>query len=142
MFAITTVAFLRFSPPGRFLTIVWNETFWKAQGITHYRYTFRNVSFANADNIYDARIEVRDGRAVSVVRLDTQTVVDPRVFANYDTMPKVFTQIKKFAAGNPVVYWVRYQWGTGVPEEIKVEFSFRSTDDTYRITIKDFEALP
>jgi Family of unknown function (DUF6174) len=132
---------LLFSQPGRLMIIAWHERLWTMAAISHYRYTVRNVSFANVNHLYGVRVEVRDGHAISLVRADTHKPVDPELFAEYATIPQVFVRLRQFVLANPARYWVRYHGATGVPEEISIDFSSSTTDDEYVITITDFEVV-
>lgn len=133
---------LLFSRPGRLLTITWNEALWNRRDPSHYHYTFQNVSFANINHLYAVDIEVRDGQAVSIVRRDTRTPVDPTIFAEYDTIPKIFVRLKAFAMSDPAIYWMHYTWGNGVPKRITINGSLNAVDDEYRMTISNFKELP
>jgi hypothetical protein len=132
---------LLFSTPGRLLLLDWNQAQWQRQHIRHYRYTFKNVSFANANNIYDVVIEVKDGQTVSLSKKSDGAPVAMAIFHDYSTIPKIFQRLHTIIEQAPFMCVVRYQFQTGIPVSADIDFSPRTTDDEYSLTLTDFEVL-
>ena len=132
---------LLFSTPGRLLLLDWNQAQWQRQDFRHYRYTFKNVSFANANNIYDVVIEVKDDQTVSMTKKSDGTPVAMALFQDYNTIPKIFQRLHTMVEHDPFTCIIRYQFQIGIPISADIDFSPRTTDDEYYLTLTDFEVL-
>ena len=134
---------LLFTTPGRLLILNWNEAQWQRQALRHYRYTFKNVSFANANAnaLYEVVIEVDDDQTLSMTRKSDGTAVRMALFQDDNTIPKLFQKLHAMVEHNPRTYLAQYQPQTGIPVYVNIDFSSTTTDDGYVLTVTDFQVL-
>ena len=139
---LIVATFLLFSAPGRLAIVRWNEAVWDYRAIRHYRYTFKNESFAFAHYLDGVVIEVHDNQTISLIRKSNNHPIDPAIFREYDTMPKYFQRLAAIIGRHPTKYIALYDLQTGVPRYVTIDFSASTTDDEYILTVTDFEVLP
>lgn len=115
---------------------------WARQGITSYRYTIVNACAECAQEfVGPARVEVRDGRTVSVTAQNPARPIRPEYFGEYDTIEELFTTVERVIDQNPYRFSARYDTQRGHPASYSVDYDRRMVDDEGGFTIADFEVV-
>jgi hypothetical protein len=71
-----------------------NRNLWNQRNISNYRYTLSNSCFCVPDARGPVVIEVRNGQTTSITSVATSQPVDPQLFQQYNTIPKLFDVIQ------------------------------------------------
>ena len=114
---------------------------WERQGISSYRYTIRRSCECLPEATAPARVEVRDGRTVSVVAATSASQVRPEAFQRYDTVEELFAVIEETIERDPYRFSARYDARLGYPLEYSVDFDREHADDEGGLAITDFEVI-
>jgi hypothetical protein len=114
---------------------------WERQGISSYRYTVRRSCECLPEATAPARVEVRDGRTVSVVAATSVSQVRPEAFGEYDTVEELFAVIEEAIARDPYRFTARYDERLGYPLGYSVDFDREYVDDEGGLAITEFEVI-
>jgi hypothetical protein len=111
---------------------------WKARGIANYDFTVQRVCFCPPDFTHWVRVEVRAGRAVSVLHADTGFSVNAQLFEFFNTIDKLFIIIEqaqlKPADGLDVSFDPTY----GFPTRMVIDYIKQAADDEVTYRVRDF----
>lgn len=119
-----------------------NQARWKRQNIPHYRF-----QLAPPDNATPMIVEVKDGSLVSVVDIKgiTHAVNAGNAilqhYANFLTIPDLFTYINKTYSGKPESMKVVYDPVLGYPTTINVSQFAEPCCQGITITVSNFHVL-
>ncbi|MET0399027.1 MAG: DUF6174 domain-containing protein [Longimicrobiaceae bacterium] len=114
---------------------------WARQGITSYRYTVHRSCECLPEATAPARVEVRDGRTVSVVAATSVRQVRPEAFEQYDTVEELFAVIEEALARDPYRFSASYDERLGYPLGYSVDFDREHVDDEGGLAITEFEVI-
>lgn len=93
------------------------------------------------ESVAPARVEVRDGKTVSVVAATSARPIRPEFFQQYDTVEELFDVIGDAIGRDPYRFGVRYDSRRGYPLEFSVDYDRGMVDDEAGFTVADFEAI-
>ena len=114
---------------------------WERQGISSYRYTVHRSCECLPEATAPARVEVRDGRTVSVVAATSARQVRPEAFEQYDTVEELFAVIEEAIARDPYRFSASYDERLGYPLGYSVDFDREHADDEGGLAITEFEVI-
>ncbi len=95
-----------------------NRDLWNRQNISNYRYTFSNGCFCIGDARGLVVIEVRNGQTTFITSVATGKAVNPELFQNYNTIPKLFGVIEDAINRKASSLNMRYSARFGYPTQI------------------------
>jgi hypothetical protein len=114
---------------------------WERQGIASYRYTFyRSCGECLPEAAAPARVEVRDGRTVSVVAAGGRPI-RPEFFDGVDTVEEIFAGLEEVIARGPYRFSARYDERRGYAVSHSVDLDRKYVDDEGGFTVADFEVI-
>ena len=117
---------------------------WEASGISHYRFNLNMVCFCAFSENMPLVVEVQDGNVVSM-EYQNGNEIDPaslEFFQRYETIDKIFAELKKAAGGEADEVTVSFDDTYGFPEQIDIDVIKEAIDDELVMTISGFEVLP
>lgn len=114
---------------------------WQAQQLTNYRYRFNLSCFCDPKLNEPVEIEVRNGKAVRFVYVNTGKRAKPADYAAFDTIDKVFAIIDAANARGADEVSVEYDATFGFPTEIAIDETKEATDDEVAYIVTDFAAI-
>jgi hypothetical protein len=117
---------------------------WESQGITSYRFAVSRNCFCLVRG--PVVIEVRDGKMVSIVDVETgKSVVDgfalSEIFAEAATIDLLFERIERAEAEGAALVRVSFDEMYGYPTEIYIDESELMADEEIGYTVSEFEIL-
>lgn len=115
---------------------------WERQGIASYRYSISRtcgecVPGADAP----ARVEVRDGRTVSVTALVPSRPIRPELFESFDTVEELFATVEEVIAGGPFRFSASYDSRLGYPVSYSADLDREHVDDERGFVVREFEVI-
>lgn len=115
---------------------------WERQGISSYRYSiFKSCGECLPEWVAPARVEVRQGRTVSVTALHPSRPIRRESFDTYDTVEELFATVEEVIAADPYRFGARYDPRLGYPVEYSVDYDREHVDDEGGFTVADFEVI-
>ncbi len=114
---------------------------WERQGISSYRYTVHRSCECLPEATAPARVEVRDGRTVSVAATTGGRQLRPEDFGQYDTVEELFAVIEEAISRDPYRFSASYDERLGYPLGYSVDFDREHADDEGGLAITDFEVI-
>ncbi|MBV9774483.1 MAG: hypothetical protein JO040_11065 [Gemmatimonadetes bacterium] len=118
------------------------RTAWERQGITSYRYTLYKVcGECPSESVAPARVEVRDGRTVSVTPVNPARPIRAEYFDEYDTIEDLFATVQGVIDHDPYRFSAVYDARRGYPLSYSVDYDRRMVDDEAGFTLTDFEVV-
>ena len=120
-----------------------NQQKWQDSNISHYRYNVAISCFCVFSQDMPLIIEVQDGQVVSMEFASGNEIdsANREYFARFETIDKLFEQLRKDIGGEADEVVVTYDATYGFPEEVKIDYVLEATDDELWLTISDFEPL-
>ena len=120
-----------------------NQQTWQDTGISNYRYHLAISCFCVFSQDMPLIIEVQDGQVVSMEFASGNEIdeANREYFARFETIDKLFEQLRKDIGGEADEVVVTYNTPYGFPEEVKIDYVLEATDDELWLTVSDFEAL-
>ncbi len=115
---------------------------WERQGIASYRYSIsKSCGECSAESIAPARVEVRDGRTVSVTALNPAWPIHRESYDAYDTVEELFATVEEVIAGGPYRFSASYDSRLGYPVGYSADLDREYVDDERGFAIQDFEVI-
>ncbi len=118
-----------------------NRNLWNYRNIFNYRYTLSNSCFCLPDARGPVVIEVRNGQTTSITSVATGQPVDPQLFQQYNTIPKLFDVIQDAINRTAYSLNVRYNPRLGYPTQIDIDYSSQLADEEVYLTIENFQII-
>ncbi len=118
-----------------------NRNLWNYRNISNYRYTLSNSCFCVPDARGPVVIEVRNGQTTSITSVATSQPVDPQLFEQYNTIPKLFDVIQDAINRRAYSLNVRYNPRLGYPTQIDIDYSSQLADEEVYLTIENFQII-
>ena len=97
-----------------------NRRLWNQRKVSNYRYTLSRDCFCTPEARGPVVIEVRNGKTTSIVNAANGKPVNPQLFQEYNTIPKLFNSIKDAIARKEPELTVEYNPKLGYPTQIKI----------------------
>ncbi len=97
-----------------------NRRLWNQRKISNYRYTLSRDCFCTPEARGPVVIEVRNGKTTSITNAANGKPVNPELFQQYNTIPKLFNSIKDALARKEPELTVGYNPKLGYPTQIKI----------------------
>jgi len=118
-----------------------NRNLWNQRNISNYRYTLSNSCFCLPDARGPVVIEVRNGQTTSITSVATSQPVDPQLFQQYNTIPKLFDVIQDAIDRRAYSLNVRYNSRLGYPTQVDIDYRSQLADEEVYLTIENFEII-
>ncbi|GAX37369.1 DUF6174 domain-containing protein [Nodularia sp. NIES-3585] len=132
-------------PPARnnlnFRKLQFNRRLWNQQNISNYRYTLSNSCFCIPEARGPVVIEVRNGQTTSITSVATGLAVEPQLFQEYNTIPKLFNVIQDAINRQAFSLNVSYSPRLGYPTQINIDYNSQMADEEVYLTIENFEEV-
>ena len=112
------------------------EATWKAQQPRSYEFTISVSCFCPPST--PPTFRVTDGRPVPVGDVDAET---RRRYSDYDTIEKLFAELRPVAAAGPYKMIVTYDDKLGYPTTADVDPHKDARDDQFSFTVTNFKIL-
>ncbi len=97
-----------------------NRRLWNQRKISNYRYTLSRDCFCTPEARGPVVIEVRNGKTTSIKNAANGKPVNPELFQQYNTIPKLFDSIKDAIARKEPELTAEYNPKLGYPTQIKI----------------------
>ncbi|QIR35544.1 hypothetical protein HCG51_01430 [Tolypothrix sp. PCC 7910] len=117
-----------------------NRRVWSQQRIRNYRYKVSRSCFCTEEARGPVTIEVRNGQTVSITDKNGKKV-NPELFQEYSTLPKVFNVIRDAIAKRASSMNVNYNKKLGYPTQINIDYNSQMADEELYLTIEDFKEI-
>jgi hypothetical protein len=115
---------------------------WERRGIASYRYSIsRSCGECVPGADAPARVEVRDGRTVSVTALVPARPIRPELFESFDTVEDLFATVEEVIAGRPYRFSASYDPRLGYPLEYSADLDREYVDDERGFVVQGFEVI-
>jgi hypothetical protein len=114
---------------------------WNKKNISNYRYTLSNSCFCIPEARGPVVIEVRNGQTTSITLIATSQPVDPQLFQQYNTIPKLFNVIQDAINRRASSLNVRYDPRFGYPTQIDIDYNTQLADEEVYLSIENFEEI-
>ncbi len=115
---------------------------WERQGVSSYRYSIsRSCGECVPGADAPARVEVRDGRTVSVTALNPARPIRAELFDTFDTVEELFATVEEVIAGEPYRFSAQYDSQLGYPVSYAADLHREHVDDERGFVIQDFEVI-
>jgi hypothetical protein len=124
-----------------FRRLQFNRNLWNQRNISNYGYTLSNSCFCVPDARGPVVIEVRNGQTTSITSVATGQPVDPQLFQQYNTIPKLFDVIQDAIDRRAYSLNVRYNSRLGYPTQIDIDYSSQLADEEVYLTIENFQII-
>ncbi|MBN3870656.1 MAG: DUF6174 domain-containing protein [Nostoc sp.] len=118
-----------------------NRRFWNQQNISNYDYELSNSCFCIPDARGPVVIKVRNGKTTSITSVATGQPVNPELFQNYNTIPKLFNVIQDAINRKAFSLNVRYSAKFGYPTQIDIDYNSQIADEEKYLTIENFKEI-
>ncbi len=118
-----------------------NKQLWAKQKISNYRYTLRKSCFCLPKTNEPMKIEVRNGKATSIVVASNGQPMNPQYFTNYDTITKLFDVVEDAITKKADRLSVTYHPTLGYPTKIDIDYNQQMADEEISLTIDNLQAL-
>ncbi|MEH2416560.1 DUF6174 domain-containing protein [Nostoc sp.] len=118
-----------------------NRRFWNQQNISNYDYELSNSCFCIPDARGPVVIKVRNGQTSSITSVATGKAVNPQLFQNYNTIPKLFNVIQDAINRKAFSLNVRYSAKFGYPTQIDIDYNSQIADEEKYLTIENFKEI-
>jgi Family of unknown function (DUF6174) len=97
-----------------------NRRLWNQQKISNYRYTLGRDCFCAPEARGPVVIQVRNGKTISITNAANGKPVNPELFKEYNTIPKLFNSVKDAIDRKEPELTVQYNQKLGYPTQIKI----------------------
>ncbi|MBD2692239.1 DUF6174 domain-containing protein [Anabaena catenula] len=118
-----------------------NKKLWNRQNVSKYSYQLTRSCFCTKEARGPVIIEVNNGMTTSVISVETGNPVDPELFKQYDTIPKLFSVVKDAIARKADSLTVKYNPKLGYPTQINIDYSAQMADEELYLTVENFKVL-
>ncbi|MEH2110587.1 DUF6174 domain-containing protein [Nostoc sp.] len=118
-----------------------NRRLWNQANISNYRITVSNSCFCIPDARGPVVIEVRNGQTTSITSVATGQPVNPQLFQQYKTIPKLFNVIQDGINRKASSLDVRYEPKLGYPTQINIDYNSQIADEEIFLTIEKFQQI-
>ncbi len=118
-----------------------NRQLWRTQNISNYRYTLQVGCFCLPEVTQPVVIEVRNGKVVSMIGVNTRKPVNPEYFKDYNSIPKLFNLVQNAIANRAHRISVTYHPTRGYPTQISIDQSQQMADEERYFTIERLEVI-
>jgi Family of unknown function (DUF6174) len=109
------------------------KALWESRQIFNYRMIVQaRISSNSARSV---AIEVRDGKSISISKLESTDKGSVEPYKQYDTVGKIFDVIERTSKSKHDVLTVSYSTMHGYPTEVKADIDRQSADDEFSIMI-------
>ncbi|MDZ7958638.1 MAG: DUF6174 domain-containing protein [Aulosira sp. DedQUE10] len=117
-----------------------NRRVWNQQRIRNYSYKLSRNCFCTEEARGPVLIKVRNGQMTSITDKNGKKV-NPELFQQYDTIPKVFSVIRDAIAKKAFSLTVNYNKKLGYPTQINIDYNSQMADEELYLTIEDFKEI-
>ncbi|MBD2663379.1 hypothetical protein B6N60_03261 [Richelia sinica FACHB-800] len=114
---------------------------WKEKDVKNYRYRLSKSCFCAPAARGPVLIVVKDGVTTSVTSEETGQAVDPELFKQYDSVPKLFAVIQDAIDRKAASLNVKYDAKLGYPTQINIDYDTQIADEELYLTIDKFEII-
>jgi hypothetical protein len=114
---------------------------WKEKDVKNYRYRLSKSCFCIPAARGPVIIVVKDGVTTSVTSEATGQAVDPELFKQYDSVPKLFAVIQDGIDRKAASLNVKYDPKLGYPTQINIDYDTQIADEELYLTIDKFEVI-
>jgi hypothetical protein len=118
-----------------------NRKLWNQQKISKYSYQLSRSCFCAPVARGPVIIKVNNGVTISVTSVETGASVDPELFKQYDTIPKLFSVVQDAIARKADSLAVKYDPKLGYPTQVNVDYSQQMADEELYLTVENFKVL-
>lgn len=118
-----------------------NKQLWAKQKISNYRYTLRRSCFCLPKSSEPLKIEVRNGKATSIVVASDGKPVNREYFNNHDSVAKLFQVVEDAIAKKAHRLSVTYHPTLGYPTKIDIDYNKQMADEEIFLTIDNLQSL-
>ena len=118
-----------------------NKQLWAKQKISNYRYTLRRSCFCLPKSSEPMKIEVRNGKATSIVVASDGKPVNREYFNNHDSVAKLFQVVEDAIAKKAHRLSVTYHPTLGYPTKIDIDYNKQMADEEIFLTIDNLQPL-
>lgn len=121
-----------------------NSDLWRSKQVKNYNFTLHATCFCGLAPRSPVRIEVRNGKPVSIVTLNKENTFYfvPEAYKDYNTLDNLFERIEEAANREPDFISVSYDETLGYPTSFTVDQRKAVFDDEKTLSVKDFESNP
>ncbi len=118
-----------------------NRILWSSRGVSSYRYTLQVMAFLAPSVSGPVRIEVRNGKTVSVQPVDPELKIQEAAFDDYATVEKLFNYLETSRAKKPFSMTMKFAPSDGHPISTFIDSVPELADEETGFTVTDFKAL-
>jgi hypothetical protein len=115
---------------------------WNEKNIKNYNFTMHIQKTGHATPMGTVAIEVRDGTAISMKRVENQWLGgDVEKCEKYNTIEKIFDIVENASGAFPDVFTVDFDSEFGYPKNLNLDPNRQATDDELSVKILQFEVV-
>jgi hypothetical protein len=118
-----------------------NKQLWAKQKISNYRYTLRRSCFCLPKSSEPIKIEVRNGKATSIVVASDGKPVNREYFNKHDSVAKLFQVVEDAIAKKAHRLSVTYHPTLGYPTKIDIDYNKQIADEELSLTLENLQPL-
>lgn len=118
-----------------------NRQQWNQQKIFNYRYTLTSSCFCAPEARGPVVIEVRNGRTTNITSANTGQPVNPELFRQYNTIPKLFNLIANGIVRRASSVTVQYNSTFGYPTQINIDYSTQMADEEVYLSVENLQKI-
>ncbi len=118
-----------------------NKQLWAKQKISNYRYTLRRSCFCLPKSSEPMKIEVRNGKATSIVMASDGKPVNREYFNKHDSVAKLFQVVEDAIAKKAHRLSVTYHPTLGYPTKIDIDYNKQIADEELSLTLENLQPL-
>ncbi|MEB3182688.1 MAG: DUF6174 domain-containing protein [Nostocaceae cyanobacterium] len=118
-----------------------NQQLWNQQNISSYRYTLQRNCFCIEEARQPVEVVVKDGKTISVTAVNSGKPVNPELFKDYNSIPKLFAVIQDAINRKAASLDVKYHPTLGYPTQINIDYDTQMADEELYLTVENLQPI-